>query len=85
MPRSPWKAEGRRGCPSLPAPLFVVSDTVASKDPPKGRGGVVCAQPCSRNLRRGRGTKPGDINILLNGEILTVSVRARCQRFAQFV
>lgn len=38
---------------------------------------------------RGRGperreAKPGDINTTLNGEILTVVVRARCQRLAQF-
>jgi len=39
----------------------------------KGLAGGCCAQPPPRNLRLGRETKPGDINILLNGEILNVS------------
>lgn len=44
MPRSPWKAEGHHGCPSLAVPLSEVSDTVTSKDPPRGGCGacVVC-------------------------------------------
>lgn len=34
MLRSPWKAEGRRGYPSFPTPLSMLSDMVTSKDSP---------------------------------------------------
>lgn len=50
---------------------------------------LVTSRDAQGRFMRGRGperreAKPGDINTTLNGEILTVVVRARCQRLAQF-